>query len=247
MRFLLALVSLMNPFALAVAQPILKVSSVAWQGLTPDEKSFIQGRYVVESVTSDAFGLIIDNQGVDKSTPGTSGGAVLGEAVGSAAYIDKAFSGGNYSAKNHLGALLLGGLVGSALDSRPQSQYHFRYALKLGNGSIVYQDSYSSEPFRHPVGICVLLPAITIAPEQHLCTQTTETLRGANVPSNVVQTALPIVPTIGATSKTIAPVKAPSAEFDSKSELVSCRLNSLAPVRTTPEKCKLINGVVLND
>lgn len=88
----------------------------------------------------DTFGTIIDNQGVNESTSGTSGGAILGGAVANAAYIDNAIKGGNYSAKNQLAVGILGAVLGSTLDSKPNAQYHFRYAVRLGNGNIKYFD-----------------------------------------------------------------------------------------------------------
>lgn len=230
----------------ALAQPTLKVSAIAWQGLSADDRATIQQKYVVEAVAADSFGTIVDNQGVDRSTPGTNSGAVLGEAIASASYIDKAFGNGSYSSKNHLGMMLLGGLLGSALDSKPQSQYQFRYAIRLGTGNIIYQDTFSSEPFRHPVGVCIFLPTVSIAPEQHLCTQTVDSLRGAHIVSNLKssersssQGVVPFVP-----EKSIPPG---SRIGDSSEEFINCKVGTLAPVKTSPEKCRIVNGVILND
>lgn len=230
----------------ALAQPALKVSAIAWQGLSAEDRATIQKNYVVEAVAADSFGTILDNQGVDRSTPGTNSGAVLGEAIASASYIDKAFGNGNYSSKNHLGVMLLGGLLGSALDSKPQSQYQFRYAIRLGTGSVIYQDTFSSEPFRHPVGVCIFLPAVIIAPEQHLCNQTTDSLRSAHVISSVKIPANSLSPE----ALSFAPEKSISQSShgsDSPGEFISCRVGVLAPVKTSSEKCKIINGVILNN
>ena len=171
---------------------------------------------------------------------------MLGEAIASASYIDKAFGNGSYSSKNHLGMMLLGGLLGSALDSKPQSQYQFRYAIRLGTGNIIYQDTFSSEPFRHPVGVCIFLPTVSIAPEQHLCTQTVDSLRGAHIVSNVKssersssQGVVPFVP-----EKSMPPG---SRIGDSSEEFINCKVGALAPVKTSPEKCRIVNGVILND
>lgn len=229
----------------ASAQPALKVSEVSWQGLSADDRAVIQQKYLVEAIGAESFGTIIDNQGADRSTPGTNGGAVLGEAIASASYIDKAFGNGNYSAKNHLGVMLLGSLLGAALDSKPQSQYQFRYAIRLGTGSVIYQDTFSSEPFRHPVGVCVFLPAISIAPEQHLCTQTTESLRGAHI-----QNAQPALTSSHPIESPTSTARSTPSDLGSNSGLtksVHCKVSTLAPVRTSPEKCKIINGVILND
>ena len=244
MRYIFLFVALC--YSAAVAQPVLKVSEIAWQGLSADDRAVIQEKYLVEAVGATSFGIILDNQGADRSTPGTNGGAVLGETIASASYIDKAIGNGNYSAKNHLGVMLLGGLLGATLDSKPQSQYQFRYAIRLGTGGVIYQDTFSSEPFRHPVGVCVFLPAINIAPEQHLCTQTTESLRGAHIIQKMKSPAAPAQQrnTLVSIDDSI------NSELGKSTGLVEsihCKVSTLAPEKTSPEKCKIINGVILND
>lgn len=229
----------------AVAQTTLKVSETAWRGLSANDREAIQQKYVIEAVAAESFGTILDNQGADRSTSGTNSGAVLGEAIANASYIDKALGSGNYSAKNHLGVMLLGGLLGAALDSKPKSQYQFRYAIRLGTGNVIYQDTFSSEPFRHPVGVCVFLPSVSIAPEQHLCTQTVDSLRGAHI-QNAQSTPTSSYPSAAVTST----ARSISSDLGSNSELtdfVYCKFSTLAPVKTSPEKCKIINGVILND
>lgn len=222
----------------AHAQSTLRVSSTAWGGLNPDEREFIQQRHVVEARAGETFGTIIDNQAADRSTSGTTFGANLGQAVGNAAYVDKALSGGDYSAKSHLGAMLLGGLLGSTLDTRPRTQYQFRYAVRLGNGNVIYQDAYSADPFRHAVGVCVSMPDLTLLPDQHICTQTTDSLRNAHFS------------TVRAVS-TVSSQPSPQRDFNASppatasDEIVSCKVGALAPVQTTTEKCKIINGAII--
>lgn len=244
MRYVFLFVAL---FCSAVeAQPALKVSDLAWQGISADDRAVIQKNYVIQTIGADNFGIIIDNQGADRSTPGTNGGAVLGGAVASAGYIDKAIGNNNYSAKNHLGVMLLGGLLGSMLDSKPQAQYQFRYSIRLGSGSVVSRDVFSSEPFRHPVGVCVTLPDISLAPEQHLCTQTAESLRRAHILSKDQSNVVPaqhIVPSAAAADGGISE----GGVILVSKEAVKCKVGSLAPVRTSQDKCKIINGVILND
>ena len=228
--------------ASAIAQPILKVSSPAWQGLSEHERIDIQQKYVIESVPGEGFGIIIDAQGVNRSTPGSNAGSTLGEVVGSATYIDKAFNSGNYSAKNHLGAILLGGLLGAALDTKAQTLFQFRYAIKNGLGNITYQDAYSSDPFRHSLGVCVLLPELTVTTEQHLCTQTTNTLRDTYLNSAPATTTINDA-NQSATRTSATPV--PNSKTPAGRSM--CKIGNLAPVETTMEKCKAVNGVILND
>lgn len=232
--------------SVSVAQPTLKISGIAWQSLSSDERSVIQQKYVIETVNADSFGTIIDNQGADRSTAGTNAGAVLGEAIASANYIDKSIGNGNYSAKNHLGLMLLGSLLGATLDAKPQSQYQFRYAIRLGNGSVIYQDIFSSEPFRHSVGVCVFVPAINIVPEQHLCTQTAESLRVTHIVP-VEQFRMEISQKEMLPLKGVDPMASEIISNSVRTELINCKINNLTPVKASLEKCKLINGVILND
>ncbi len=238
MRALLLTTLLICPAA--YAQTSLKVSADAWQGLSADEKASVQRKYVVEAMAPESFGTILDNQGLDRSTPGSNAGTAVGAAIGSAAYVDRAINHGNYSGKTHVAALLLGMMVGSALDRPAQPSYQFRYAIRLGNGNVVYQDTFSSTPFRHAVGVCVFLPAVELAPEQHLCTQTTESLKSS----------MAIVPTPSAPAVVAAGTPREENEvqkIQSASTAISCKLGTLAPVKTSPEKCKLINGAIVND
>lgn len=217
----------------------IKVSQSAWLKLTPTERESIQKRFIVDLAEQDAFGIIIDNQGVNESTGGTSAGAILGAAVANAAYIDNAFKGGNYSAKNQLGVGILGALLGSTLDSKPNAQYHYRYAVKLGDGNIKYFDEIKSDPFRHSVGVCISVPNIALV-EQQLCTQTAATLRTTYLDMPAAQVVVPqaVLPTTldKAAESRIAP------DLGASPSQVNCKLGTLAPVRTSAEKCELIKG-----
>ena len=222
------------------AQPLIKVSQSAWVTLSPTEREAIQERYIVELAEPDAFGIIIDNQGVNESTNGTSGGANFGGAVANAAYIDNAIKGGNYSAKNQLAVGILGAMLGSTLDSKAIAQYHYRYAVKLGSGEVKYFDEIKGDPFRHPVGICVSVPNIALI-EQQLCTQTVLSLKTAylNVPvTQVVESALAKAPI----TNNVTPTQLSNPSKGLSPIQVNCKLGTLAPVRTSLEKCQLIKG-----
>ena len=224
----------------AFAQQLTKVSQSAWLVLTQAERAAIQGKYIVELAEQDSFGIIIDNQGVNESTAGTTAGANLGGAVANAAYIDNAIKSGNYSAKNQLAVGILGAVLGSALDSQPTTQFHFRYAVKLGNGNIQYFDEVKTDAFRHPVGVCVSVPRIALI-DQQLCSQTAASLRLAYL-------GIPLQPTENAPAITAINSKAletlPNATGVSvlSPTLVNCKLGTLAPVKTSAEKCELIKG-----
>lgn len=235
----------------AFAQPSVIFSSIAWLGLTQAERDVIQSQYIVQAISPESFGMILDAQGVDRSTPGNTAGSNFGQALGSATYIDRSISSGNYSARNHLGAMVIGSLLGSGLDSRRIEKYHFRYAIRLGSGSVVYQDVISESPFRHPAGVCVLIPQLTLATDQGLCTQTAGILRisylgvaapKANPPDRPTQIKSADDGTRPAGSIVLGQDEKIS---DSDEEtVVNCRSGFLAPVRTTRSKCQLINGVI---
>ncbi|MBF6630648.1 MAG: hypothetical protein ITG01_05805 [Comamonas sp.] len=160
-----------------IVLPIAHVSQTTWAALAVDEQEKIQKTQAVQIHALNRFGLITDVQTVDQSTSGTSGGAVLGGAIASAGYIDRAFSGGNsYSAGAHLALGLLGALIGSSLDKAPTKQYQTRYSVKLGDGEIQYFDEIKSDAFRHSIGVCVQVPELSLA-AQNLCGQSVESIK----------------------------------------------------------------------
>jgi hypothetical protein len=187
----------------------------------------------------DAFGVILDNQGVNESTNGTTIGANLGGSIANAAYIDNAIKVGNYSAKNQLAVGIIGAIVGSTLDRRPNTQYHYRYAVKLNSGNIKYVDEVTNDPFRHPVGICISVPNIALI-NQQLCTQSAAILRSMYLESPQTKAPVTLAPVSVTQSENV------SANFTSDTgtlpSLINCKLGTLAPVRTSVEKCELIKG-----
>lgn len=221
------------------AQQLAKISQSAWLALSPAERELIQRKHVVDLVEQDAFGIIIDNQTLNESSGGTVGGASLGGAIANATYIDNAIKGGNYSAKTQLAAGLLGAILGSSLDSKPVAQYHLRYAIRLGSGNIKYIDETKGDPFRHPVGVCVSVPNIKLI-DQHVCGQTVATLRATYLQPPVEQIFInqPAGQTVLA-GDGAAKIAADSSSIPA---LVNCKLGTLAPVRTSAEKCQLIKG-----
>jgi hypothetical protein len=107
-------------------------------------------------------GIIQSVQAVNRSTAGTNTGAMLGGAIGGAAYIDRSFRGNNnYSAVNQVGATLLGAALGSLADSGPQARFEFNYAVKTLDGELRETRSRSSDEFARPIGQCVQLPSLT--------------------------------------------------------------------------------------
>ena len=73
----------------------------------------LNSAYVELKLADWKYGIVIDNQGVNESSAGTNGGALLGSALGNAAYIDRSFRpGNNYSAVTQLGVGIFGAILG---------------------------------------------------------------------------------------------------------------------------------------
>ncbi len=231
----------------AFAQQVIKVSQIAWTNLASIERDLIQKSHVVSVMSQDSFGIIIDNQGVNDSTGGTTGGAALGGSVANAAYVDSAIRGRNYSAVNQLAIGILGAMVGSTFDSQAKAQYRYRYAVKFGNGNIQYFDEVSSEAFRHPAGVCVSVPNVALT-DQQLCAQTADSLRITYLHQLTMLPPLPQPPLMQVATPTgisnAAQTGAVAAHTDvgNSPVIVNCKLGTLAPVRTSAEKCELIKG-----
>ena len=187
----------------------------------------------------DAFGVILDNQGVNESTSGTTLGANLGGSIANAAYIDNVIKGGNYSAKNQLAIGIIGAIVGSTLDRRPNAQYHYRYVVKLNSGNIKYIDEVTSDPFRHPVSICVSVPNITLI-NQQLCTQSAAILRSMYLDSSAIK--VPVAISLEPVTRSENAALILSSDAGALQPLINCKLGTLAPVKTSAEKCELIKG-----
>lgn len=164
------------PVALTPTKQIAMLSTPVWEALADEERGQIGERFEVRLVAADGFGSIVDVQGADQSTAGTSGGAALGGAVASAAYIDRALGGQGYSATANLAIGLLGAAAGSTLDKAPTSKFQFRYTVKQGDGEIQYFDEVKSTSFRHSIGVCVLVPSLVLVSTQ-LCQQTPTSAR----------------------------------------------------------------------
>jgi outer membrane lipoprotein SlyB len=230
----------------ATADEIIKVSRSAWEGLNESERASIQSTKIVEIRDTGTYGTIVDNQGVDESTPGTNAGANIGAAMGQAAYIDRAFKpGNNYSAKNQVGAAILGAMVGAALDKPAIQQFHFRYAVKLADGEIRFVDSVQSNAFRHPGGLCVSIPDLFQLP-QSVCNFATADLKraylspaGMTMHSEEVASKAP-APLAGATQRVPDSQSSPAGL-----STVMCKLGNLSPVQTTADKCVSIGGTAI--
>ena len=237
MKRLLLIVLLLYSSISFSSTSLIYVSEKAWEALTVEEKRKIQKKHTVSLVSPESFGKIVDVQSLNRSTSATQDGARLGEALASAQYIDRSFkqSYDDYSSMGHLGAILLGGLVGSTLDSGAVSKYQFRYTVENGNGEINIHNITSAEPFHLSTGLCVQLPSLELQKNQAVCSQTVESLLSDYAAKEKIINKQKLVqlPSKKTREKTI------------NEELVNCQLGSLSPVLTTVNKCKSINGVIV--
>jgi len=161
---------------LSPSKKSIQLDSAIWDSFSQEDQARIQEKYETVIVSPEEYGVVTDVQGVNQSTPGTNAGAAIGGAVASAGYIDHSLRGGSYSALAHLAVGLLGAIVGSSMDKAPISQFQFRYTVKRGDGEIQYFDEMKSNSFSHSVGVCVLIPSLTLVSQQ-LCQQTPESVR----------------------------------------------------------------------
>ena len=157
--------------------PPVKVAKVAWDRLSDSERTSIEEKWAVQPLAPNAYGVILESQTLDRSTPGTTTGAAIGSTFAQTTYIDRSFRGGNsYSATNQLVLGLVGAIAGSSLDQGPTEQYQTRYSIRLADGSIQMIDEVKGDPFRLPISACVQFPSLEMN-DQTLCNQTAESLR----------------------------------------------------------------------
>jgi hypothetical protein len=160
-------------------QPFAAFPAGLWNALSEEQRNVLDERYVVEVIAEKNYGVIIDAQTVNESTPGSTAGSQLGAAYGSAAYLDRAFKGApqnwNYSATGQLTSSIAGALVGSLLDKNAQSRFHTRYTIRSNSGDVGFVDSYSGDQFTHPAGLCVQINPFRPLPSD-LCQLTLEKL-----------------------------------------------------------------------
>lgn len=138
-----------SPAAIFPSQA-MQVNSKIWMEFNKEDQLKILNRFPsLEVIPSEAIGLVHSAQLVDRSTSPTNTGAIVGSAIGQAAYIDKAFngSGSNYSAATHLGVSVLGVLIGSTFDSPGRRIFVINYAINTLDGQMREVRINSTEEF----------------------------------------------------------------------------------------------------
>jgi outer membrane lipoprotein SlyB len=156
--------------ALASPQFKLSVSSLIWDEFSLDEQSIIVQKFSdITIIPKESIGIIQGVQVVNRSVDGTNSGTVLGSAFAQAAYVDRSIGKGNYSAKNHLGMAIFGGLLGSSLDSPGVRKYILSYSVKTLDGQIRRVEIISNDEIYQPTGQCINLPLME-AIDSNICT-----------------------------------------------------------------------------
>ncbi len=241
------------------AAELLTVPQHLWDSLQPEQKTLLSERFVINVMAGSTYGIILDAQTLNESTPGTNAGSRLGAAYGSSMYVDRAFSGSpqnwNYSATNNLTAGLVGGIIGSLADKPAQALFRTRYTIKNGNGEVNYVEEGKANAFRHSVGLCMALAPLRpigldtcgMTREQFLAKHN---LLAKSPPPPVVRTDEPSKAQAkhdnseAGLSPTSSAVASPDASVV-RGEMVRCKFGLASPVRVSRATCEDAGGAVL--
>jgi len=150
-----------------IETPTHRISEKIWDLFTKEERVNILARFPsIEVIPATSVGIIQSAQLVDRSTAATSTGSIVGSAVGQVVYLDRAFSGtrSSYSAGSHVGAGLLGALVGSVFDNPGSRAFIINYGVKTMDGQVREQRVLSPDEFAKPLGQCVKFPEMSTFP-----------------------------------------------------------------------------------
>jgi hypothetical protein len=238
------------------AADMLNVPQHIYDGLTADQRKVLGDRYTVNVLEGKSYGLIIDSQGLNESTRGTTAGSQLGSRVASAAYVDNAFAGSprnwNYSASGHLAAQLAGAVIGSMADKPGEARYRTRYTIKTGVGGVEYVEENRSDALRHFVGICVTTRPIKPI-EFDTCNQTREQFLSKFAvlfpSSQVPQTVAQPNSASAAMAPPPAPMPSPAVPIQQSAtvadDIIQCKIGLSSPVRVSTSVCDSAGGVTI--
>jgi len=249
---LLGLLTTTTSLCFSQSSLIIKVPSHVWSDLAQEERNQATSQYIIDILPSDSIGVIIDVQGLDRSDPSTSGGQQLGAALGSAAYIDKAFSGkSDYSAMSHLGVSILGAIIGSSLDRAPSAKYQYRYSVKTLNNNIEYIDEHTTDPFRKSLGTCVLVPSLSSV-SQDLCSESVDSFRkryslldSSTPPPQTLSGEQIQASPVNLIPPAITPNLTPEMVINQQVDIVRCKFGNNPPVSIDRVTCQSARGEIL--
>ena len=237
-------ISSVNPSAPISDRRSLSVSDGVWSTLTFSQRSQVSAHYAVEVSEMGRYARIVYVQPLNESTAGTTAGAQLGSVLGQAQYIDKS-NWNSYSARGQLGAALLGGLIGSTLDARPQSAYRLVYTLKASDGAIRVVERISESQIHIAPGLCIDTAGFSPVKDEfceNTWPQEIRTILGVFGPDNQIPAQPPVVkpiatPSVGTGQQSLTvPI--------SKDDLVYCRLGPTSTAQTSAMKCLQAGGTI---
>ena len=237
-------ISSFNPPAPLLDRRSLSVSDGVWSTLTFSQKGLVSAHYAVEVSEKGRYARLVYVQPVNESTAGTTAGTQLGSALGQAQYIDKS-NWNNYSARGQLGAALLGGLIGSTLDARPQSAYRLVYTLRANDGSIRVVERVSESQIHIAPGLCIdTAEFVPVKDEfcENAWPQEIRAILGVSESESQIPTQLPTVKPV-ATPSIGTSQQSPTAPI-SKDDLVYCRLGPTSTAQTSAMKCLQAGGTI---
>lgn len=210
------------------SSPVIQVNQKIWSEFSAEEKIGLVSKFPgIEVIPSETVGSIQSSQVVNRSTASTHGGAVIGSAIGQASYVDRAFkgSGSNYSAMSHLGVALLGGAIGSMLDTPGQTKFLISYGIRTADGQVREVRVESADEIALPAGRCVYLQNLSEAPASLCIGEKSQFLRQLSEAGKPGSERL--------TSKSSAlPVT------------VACRVPNVGLLTLEPTACNQLEGVV---
>ena len=241
------------------AAELVTVPQHVWDTLQPDQKTLLSDVFVVNVMAGNTYGVILDAQTLNESTPGTNAGSRLGAAYGSAMYVDRAFSGSprnwNYSATNNITAGVVGGLIGSLADKPAQALFRTRYTIKDGNGGVTYVEEAQPNAFRHSIGLCMALGPLRPIPLETCGMSRDQFLAKYNLLARVPPPP-PVRPENASNPRVVSEnleaglspttnAAAPPNPTLTVGEMVLCKFGIASPVRTSRVTCEGAGGVVL--
>ena len=230
------------------ALPPLTLSASTWESLDLQQRDVVLARYAVEVADKARFARIVNVQGVNESSPGTTAGAELGSLVGQTRYIDTT-NWRNYSATNQLAAGVIGALIGAMLDAPARTSYRLVYTLKSADGSVRVTERVSPSPIYVAPGLCVDTSAFTPAAD-HLCgdgwpPELLSTLGRLPHAASSVAPAAPPVANLPMEQIAPPPFRAPTPAPNALAgETILCKFGPTSAIPTSVEKCLNAGGTV---
>jgi hypothetical protein len=165
--------------AFAFKVPTIELPQRIASNLGQRELEAIESKNILVKIPDESYGVVIDVQGQDMSTPGSTMGSFLGAEYARRQFNDRFFQDQHnriqqgqsvtpYSSTGSMKAQILGAIIGSGMDVAPTQMYKFRYSIRTGDSRIVSRDILSNEPFRLSRGTCINVA--TLQPfQQQVC------------------------------------------------------------------------------